>query len=121
MRSWSAAARTRWRGDLVLVLGENGLDLAPQQGLPRRCCWAGNWIGPLLVAAAELGVKRLLLFGYQGKLIKLAGASFTPTIWRMAAWRSLRPGRSLRMFAEADPIAIGGRKRGSGLVGPGGG
>jgi cobalt-precorrin-5B (C1)-methyltransferase len=28
------------------------------------------------VAAAERGVKRLLLFGYQGKLIKLAGGIF---------------------------------------------
>lgn len=66
-----------WRGDLVLVLGENGLDLAPQQGLPPALLLkAGNWIGPLLVAAAELGVRRLLLFGYQGKLIKLAGGIF---------------------------------------------
>jgi cobalt-precorrin-5B (C1)-methyltransferase len=30
----------------------------------------------LLVAAAEAGVRRLLLFGYQGKLIKLAGGIF---------------------------------------------
>ena len=35
-----------------------------------------NWIGPVLVAAAEAGVRRLLLFGYQGKLIKLAGGIF---------------------------------------------
>ena len=30
----------------------------------------------MLVAAAEQGVRRLLLFGYQGKLIKLAGGIF---------------------------------------------
>ncbi|NDF63110.1 MAG: cobalt-precorrin-5B (C(1))-methyltransferase, partial [Synechococcaceae bacterium WBB_3_034] len=30
----------------------------------------------LLVAAAEQGLRRLLLFGYQGKLIKLAGGIF---------------------------------------------
>jgi cobalt-precorrin-5B (C1)-methyltransferase len=63
--------------DLVLVIGENGLDLAPSLGLPAP--WllkAGNWIGPLMVAAAEQGVERLLLFGYQGKLIKLAGGIF---------------------------------------------
>ena len=35
-----------------------------------------NWIGPLLVAAAESGVNQLLLFGYHGKLIKLAGGVF---------------------------------------------
>jgi cobalt-precorrin-5B (C1)-methyltransferase len=64
-------------GDLVLVLGENGLDLAPRLGIARaRLLKAGNWIGPLLVAAAEVGVRRLLLFGYQGKLIKLAGGIF---------------------------------------------
>ena len=63
--------------DLVLVIGENGLDLAPRLGLPPALLLkVGNWIGPLLVAAAEQGVQRLLLFGYQGKLIKLAGGIF---------------------------------------------
>ncbi len=65
------------RGDLVLVIGENGLDLAPRLGLPPELLLkAGNWLGPVLVAAAEAGVERLLLFGYQGKLIKLAGGIF---------------------------------------------
>jgi cobalt-precorrin-5B (C1)-methyltransferase len=36
----------------------------------------GNWIGPVLVAAAEAGVQELLLLGYHGKLIKLAGGIF---------------------------------------------
>jgi cobalt-precorrin-5B (C1)-methyltransferase len=63
--------------DLVLVIGENGLDLAPQLGLPPALLLkAGNWLGPALVAAAEQGVRRLLLLGYQGKLIKLAGGIF---------------------------------------------
>ncbi len=63
--------------DLVLVIGENGLDLAPNLGLPQPLLLkSGNWIGPLVVAAAEQGVERLLLFGYQGKLIKLAGGIF---------------------------------------------
>ncbi|MFM8967928.1 MAG: cobalt-precorrin-5B (C(1))-methyltransferase, partial [Vulcanococcus sp.] len=58
-------------------IGENGLDLAPQLGLPPALLLkAGNWLGPALVAAAEQGVQRLLLFGYQGKLIKLAGGIF---------------------------------------------
>lgn len=64
-------------GDLVLVIGENGLDLAPRLGLPADLLLkAGNWLGPLIVAAAEAGVERLLLFGYHGKLIKLAGGIF---------------------------------------------
>jgi len=71
------AARPGFGGALVLVIGENGLDLAPRLGLPADLLVkAGNWIGPLLVAAAEAGVARLLLFGYQGKLIKLAGGIF---------------------------------------------
>jgi cobalt-precorrin-5B (C1)-methyltransferase len=73
----SRAAAADFGGDLVLVIGENGLDLAPQLGLPPGLLLkAGNWLGPLLVAAAEAGVRRLLLFGYQGKLIKLAGGIF---------------------------------------------
>ena len=71
------AAAPGFAGDLVVVIGENGLDLAPRLGLPVGLLLkAGNWLGPLLVAAAEAGVQRLLLFGYQGKLIKLAGGIF---------------------------------------------
>jgi len=73
----SLASASDFAGALVLVIGENGLDLAPRLGLPPELLVkAGNWIGPLLVAAAEAGVQRLLLFGYQGKLIKLAGGIF---------------------------------------------
>jgi cobalt-precorrin-5B (C1)-methyltransferase len=71
------AQAPEFSGDLVLVIGENGLDLAPRLGLsPTLLLKAGNWLGPLLVAAASAGVQRLLLFGYQGKLIKLAGGIF---------------------------------------------
>ena len=71
------AAAPGFAGAVVLVIGENGLDLAPRLGLPPELLVkAGNWLGPLLVAAAEAGVARLLLFGYQGKLIKLAGGIF---------------------------------------------
>ncbi|MFM9089947.1 MAG: cobalt-precorrin-5B (C(1))-methyltransferase CbiD, partial [Cyanobium sp.] len=64
-------------GDLILVIGENGLDLAPRMGLPAdRLLKVGNWLGPVLVAAGQGGVRRLLLFGYQGKLLKLAGGIF---------------------------------------------
>ncbi|MFM7675581.1 MAG: cobalt-precorrin-5B (C(1))-methyltransferase CbiD [Synechococcus sp.] len=71
------SADPSFSGDLVLVIGENGLDLAPRLGLPAPLLLkAGNWLGPLLVAAAAGGVERLLLFGYQGKLIKLAGGIF---------------------------------------------
>jgi cobalt-precorrin-5B (C1)-methyltransferase len=64
-------------GDLILVIGENGLDLAPRLGLPADSLLkVGNWLGPVLVAAGQGGARRLLVFGYQGKLIKLAGGIF---------------------------------------------
>ena len=69
------AADPAFKGRLVLVIGENGLDLARQQGL-EPLLKVGNWVGPVLVAAAEAGVSDLLLLGYHGKLIKLAGGIF---------------------------------------------
>ncbi len=68
---------SEFSGGLTLVIGENGLDLALQLGLPSKFLLkTGNWLGPLIVAAADVGVKQLLLFGYHGKLIKLAGGIF---------------------------------------------
>jgi len=62
---------------LVFCLGENGLDLARTMGInPAQLVKTANWLGPMLVAAAALGVESLLLFGYHGKLIKLAGGIF---------------------------------------------
>ena len=53
------------------------MDLAQKFGLPAsQIIKIGNWAGPLLVQAAQSGVKELLLFGYHGKLIKLAGGVF---------------------------------------------
>jgi cobalt-precorrin-5B (C1)-methyltransferase len=67
-----------FEGGLVVVIGENGLDLARSTGLADRAAVlkVGNWIGPVLVAAAEAGVQELLLLGYHGKLVKLAGGIF---------------------------------------------
>ena len=71
-------SRPDFGGRITLVIGENGRDLASQLGLDDICplLKTGNWIGPMLVAAAEAGVEQLLLFGYQGKLLKLAGGIF---------------------------------------------
>jgi len=62
---------------VVLVLGANGWDLAQRHGLPEKALVkVGNWIGPLLVEAAERGCGQVLLWGYHGKLLKLAGGIF---------------------------------------------
>ncbi len=64
-------------GSLIFVIGENGLDLALKLGLSsEQILKVGNWLGPLLVAAAESEVKKLLVMGYHGKLVKLAGGIF---------------------------------------------
>ena len=62
---------------LVFCIGENGLDLAAKLGIERdRTIKTANWIGSLLVEAGIQQVKSILLFGYHGKLIKLAGGIF---------------------------------------------
>lgn len=67
---------TRYR-HLVFCLGENGLDLAIKLGVNPDCrVKTANWLGPLLVEAGQVGVAGVLLLGYHGKLIKLAGGIF---------------------------------------------
>lgn len=62
---------------LVFCLGENGLDLAPKFGInPQRLVKTANWLGPMLATAGILKIPAILLFGYHGKLIKLAGGIF---------------------------------------------
>lgn len=62
---------------LVFCIGENGLDLARQLGIaPDRLIKTANWLGPMLVEAGLQGIASILLLGYHGKLIKLAGAIF---------------------------------------------
>lgn len=62
---------------LVFCVGENGLDLAQQLGInTEQLVKTANWLGPLLVESAAQNVKAILLFGYHGKLMKLAGGIF---------------------------------------------
>ncbi len=61
---------------ITFVIGENGLDLARNIEIPFPIIKVGNWIGPLLVHAAIKNVRKILLLGYYGKLIKLAGGIF---------------------------------------------
>jgi cobalt-precorrin-5B (C1)-methyltransferase len=69
--------KTDWFDCLVFCVGENGLDLVRQLGVePSRLVKTANWLGPLLVEAGMQGVQSVLLFGYHGKLLKLAGGIF---------------------------------------------
>jgi cobalt-precorrin-5B (C1)-methyltransferase len=62
---------------LVFCVGENGLDLAKQMGVEGdRLLKTANWLGPMLVEAGLQGIQNILLFGYHGKLMKLAGGIF---------------------------------------------
>ena len=65
-----------FKGEVVFVIGENGLNLAKTHKVNLPIIKIGNWIGPLLVDAAIKKVKTVILFGYHGKLIKLAGGIF---------------------------------------------
>ena len=62
---------------LVFCIGENGLDLARTWGInPEILLKTANWLGSMLVTAGINQVKSILLIGYHGKLIKLAGGIF---------------------------------------------
>ncbi|MFM7425944.1 MAG: cobalt-precorrin-5B (C(1))-methyltransferase CbiD [Elainella sp.] len=61
---------------LVFCLGSNGMQVAERLGVAERVVQTGNWIGALLVEAGLRGAQSVLLLGYQGKLVKLAGGIF---------------------------------------------
>ncbi len=62
---------------LVFCIGENGLALIQSMGIDSKyVVKTANWLGSMLVTAASAGVRSILLFGYHGKLIKLAGGIF---------------------------------------------
>ena len=65
-----------FEGKVIFVIGENGLNLAKNCNIDLPILKVGNWIGPLIVDAALKKVKTVILFGYHGKLIKLAGGIF---------------------------------------------
>ncbi len=62
---------------LVFCIGSNGLQVAQRLGIPTAVTvQTGNWIGAMLVQAGVLDVGSVLLLGYHGKLVKLAGGIF---------------------------------------------
>ena len=60
--------------ELVLVVGENGLDLAPRLGLSTDLLLkSGNWIGPLLAAAAEQGGEAAAVIWLPRQIAQIGG------------------------------------------------
>lgn len=62
---------------LYFCIGENGLSLAQKMGInSEQLIKTANWLGSMLVTAGILKLDSITLFGYHGKLIKLAGGIF---------------------------------------------
>ena len=62
---------------LVFCIGENGLNLAQSWGIQsERLVKTANWLGSMLLMAGMEQLQSILLVGYHGKLIKLAGGIF---------------------------------------------
>jgi cobalt-precorrin-5B (C1)-methyltransferase len=63
--------------NLVFCIGSNGFSVARRLSIPEDAIvQTGNWIGALLVEAGLYKADSVLLLGYHGKLIKLAGGIF---------------------------------------------
>jgi cobalt-precorrin-5B (C1)-methyltransferase len=70
-------AKVKTCSNLVFCIGSNGMQVAQRLGIPESAIvQTGNWIGALLVEAGLSEASSVLLLGYQGKLIKLAGGIF---------------------------------------------
>lgn len=70
-------AKSQTQPDLIFCLGSNGLQVCDRLQLTsENIVRVGNWIGALLVEAGLQKVRSVLLLGYHGKLVKLAGKIF---------------------------------------------
>ncbi|MEO1509867.1 MAG: cobalt-precorrin-5B (C(1))-methyltransferase CbiD [Cyanobacteria bacterium J06633_23] len=62
---------------LVFCIGHNGQRTAQRLGIgAQHIVQTGNWLGPMLAEAGLRGAESVLLLGYHGKLVKLAGGIF---------------------------------------------
>lgn len=63
--------------DIIFVPGKIGQDIAVKCGLPQTLIvQTSNFIGHMLESAAHYKIKRVLLFGHLGKLVKVAAGIF---------------------------------------------
>jgi cobalt-precorrin-5B (C1)-methyltransferase len=69
--------KVKQSSDLVFCIGSHGQQVAQRLGISEAAIVpTGNWIGALLAEAGLRGANSVLLLGYHGKLIKLAGGIF---------------------------------------------
>ena len=70
-------SKVQHSANLVFCIGSNGRQVAQRLKIPEATIVStGNWLGALLVEAGLHQARSVLLLGYQGKLIKLAGGIF---------------------------------------------
>jgi cobalt-precorrin-5B (C1)-methyltransferase len=90
--------------NLVFCIGSNGIQVADRLGIPdRSIVQTGNWIGAMLVEAGLCGVRSVLLLGYQGKLVKLAGGIFNTSSHLADAKREIISAAAIR---QGQSIAV---------------
>jgi cobalt-precorrin-5B (C1)-methyltransferase len=88
---------------LAFCLGSNGRQVASRLGLlDRRVVQTANWIGAMLVEAGLQGVQSVLLIGYHGKLLKLAGGIFNTSSHLADAKLEILSAAALRVGASSD-------------------
>lgn len=69
--------KAQYKSEIIFYIGANSRQVAINLGYEEnQLVQTANWIGVMLIEAALLGVKSIVLIGYQGKLLKLAGGIF---------------------------------------------
>lgn len=95
--------KVRYSDRLAFCLGSNGLQVATRSGIPARCIvMTANWVGAMLAEAGALGARSVLLVGYHGKLIKLAGGIFHTSSHLADAKREILSAAALQTGGEAE-------------------
>ena len=99
------AARGEWRA--VLVPGRYGESFAVEKlGLPASLVViASNYIGSMLDACLEQGIRSVLIAGHLGKLVKVAGGIFHTHSRTADARREILAAFAARRGAAADTVA----------------
>lgn len=72
-----AVLRAKEAAQLIFVPGNYGKDFSERLGLPQEMVIkTSNYIGFMLDEAERLGIKKILMVGHLGKLVKVAGGIF---------------------------------------------